>query len=106
MIPHATTTVTVEALAELEPGAGQSATTRASSVRAVIAAPSGREIAGPGGGVEAIDAVLVADPITGLRHRDRVTDDDTGLVYEVVWVADRRGLGLNHHKAGLVKVTR
>lgn len=103
-IPLATTTVTVTSQAELEPGGGITTSTRATSVAAVISEPSGRERNAPGGGAEAVDAVLLCDTVTGLRHSDRVTDDDTGLVYEVVWVADRRGLGLSHSKAGLVKV--
>lgn len=104
MIPLATTTVTVAACAELEPGAGITTSERAAGVAAVISEPSGRERNAPGGGAEAVDAVLLCNTISGLRHTDRVTDDDTGLVYEVAWVADRRGLGLGHSKAGLVKV--
>lgn len=103
-IPLATTTVTVAAQAEPEPGAGITVTPRASGVRAVVAAPSGTEIAAPGGGGERIDAVLVCDTVTGLAHTDRVTDDGTGAVYEVAWVAERQGLGLGHHRAGLVKL--
>lgn len=104
MIPLATTTVTVTAQAESEPGAGITTSTRASGVRAVIAAPSGSEVAGPGGGSEKVDAVLVADTVSGITHRDRVTTAE-GDAYEVVWVRDRIGLGLDHTRAGLVAVT-
>lgn len=103
MIPLATTTVTVTACAELEPGAGITTSTRASGVAAVISEPSGRERNAPGGGGEAVDAVLLCSTVSGLSHRDRVTDAD-GNVYEVAWVAQRVGLGLGHSKAGLVKV--
>lgn len=103
-VPIATTTVTVTSQAEPEPGEGITTAVRASAVRAVIAAPNGTEQAAPGGGAERIDAILDCDPIVGLAHTDVVTDDDTGLTYEVAWVADRRGLGLDHVRAGLVKV--
>lgn len=102
MIPNATTTVTVTAVAEPEPGEGTTTTERAAGVRAVIAAPSGRELAVPGGGGETISAVLLCDPVAGMAHTDRVTEDRHGTVYEVAWVAQREGLGLDHTKAGLV----
>lgn len=105
MIPLATTTVTVTAHAEPEPGAGITTSTRASGVRAVIGSPSGTDVPGPGQGAERVDAVLNCDTVTGLAHTDRVTDDATGEVYEVRWVNRRRGLGLDHHRAGLVRVT-
>lgn len=104
MIPLATTTVTVTAQAEPEPGAGITTSTRASGVRAVIASPSGSEVAGPGGGSENVDAVLVADPVAGIAHTDRVTTAE-GDAYEVVWVRQRLGLGLDHVRAGLVAIT-
>lgn len=105
MIPVATTTVTVEAMAEAEPGEGRTASTRATGVRAVIGSPSGRDIMAAGGGREAIDAVLDADPIDGMAHTDRVTDDTTGAVWEAVWVEQRQGLGLDHTRAGLRRTT-
>lgn len=102
MIPLADTTVTVTSQTEAEPGEGITTATRASGVRAVIAAPSGNEIDVPGGGSETIDAVLLCDPVSGLSHTDRVTDA-AGNVYQVAWVAQRTNL-LAHTKAGLVKV--
>lgn len=102
MIPLATTTVTVTSQTEAEPGEGITTATRVSGVRATIAAPSGNEIAAPGGGSETIDAVLLCDPGTGIAHTDRVTDAE-GNAYEVAWVDTRVGLGLNHTKAGLVR---
>jgi len=102
VIPHATTTVDVTAVSETEPGEGTTTATRASDVRAVIGAPSGRELPAPGAGAERVDAVLNADPITGLRHGDTVTDAETGDTYRVAWVLQRPGL-LAHTRAGLVR---
>lgn len=104
MIPLATTTVTVASQTEAEPGSGVTTATRASGVRAVISEPRGRERNAPGGGAEAIDAVLYCDSGSGIAHTDLVTDAD-GVAYEVAWVTDRDAFGLDHTKAGLVKVT-
>lgn len=104
-IPLATTSVTVTAESEPEPGDGVVTSTRARRVRAVVGAPVGNEVAAPGGGAERVDAVLNADPIRGLAHTDRVTDHQTGDVYEVRWVTQRHGLGLDHTRAGLVRVS-
>jgi len=100
VIPLATTTVLIE-----RPEAGvdpyDPATTYsivASGVAAHISVPSGSEAA-IGGEQARIDAVLLADT-TDLTHRDRVTDD-RGDTYEVAWVRQRVGLGLDHAKAGL-----
>lgn len=100
-IPLSTTTVTVTSQTEAEVGEGITTATRASGVRAVIAVPSGTEQDAPGGGAERIDAVLLADPITGLDHTDKVTDAE-GHVYQVAWVTQRIGFGQDHTKAGLV----
>ena len=102
MIPLATTTISITSQTEAEPGEGITTATRASSIRATIAAPTGAEQAAPGGGSETIDAVLLCDPGTGIAHTDRVTDAE-GNAYEVVWVDTRVGLGLGHTKAGLVR---
>ena len=100
MIPLATTTVTVASQSEPEPGEGITTAVRASGVRAVISTPNGSELPAPGGGAERVDAILLADSIVGMAHTDKVTDDD-GTVYEVVWVAQREGFGLEHTTAGL-----
>jgi hypothetical protein len=105
MIPVSTTTVTARRVSEPEPGEGQSVALLARGVRAVISTPTGTEQAAPGGGSEQIDAVLIADPIAGLAHTDRVVDDADGSSYEVAWVTSRRGLGVDHTRAGLVRVT-
>lgn len=103
MIPLSTTTVTVTSVTEAEPGEGETTATRASDVRAVIGSPSGLEQAAPGGGSERVDAVLNADPISGLAHTDRVVDAQTEDTYEVRWVQQRPG-PLAHTRAGLVRV--
>ena len=103
MIPLATTTVTVWAASTPEPYEATSYQPRAASpVPAHISTPSGRERNGVAGG-ERIDAVLLCD--TTVAHGDRVTDDTTGAVYRVAWVAARTGLGLDHTKAGLIAAT-
>jgi hypothetical protein len=97
----ATTTISVYHQAEPEPGEGITATLYQSGVAAVIAAPSGSELPAPGGGAERVDAILLCNPVTALTHTDRVTDAD-GNAYEVAWVAQREGFGLEHTTAGLV----
>jgi hypothetical protein len=103
-IPLATTTVTASTATETEPGEGRTVAVLASGVRAVIAAPSGAEVAGPGGGSERLDAVLVADPIEDLTHKDLIVDAE-GNEFEVRWVAQRVGFGINHTRAGLTRLT-
>lgn len=103
MIPLATTTITVEATTEDEPGEGRTFETVATGVRAVIGSPSGAELAQPGGGTSTITDVLDCDPCPELLdHTNVVVDEATGLRYEVAWVKPRTGLGLDHVKAGLI----
>lgn len=104
MITLATTTVTHQAASEPEPGEGRTFTDTATGVPATIGSPSGADRLAPGGGSEVIDAVLNCDPIDA-GHRDRILDENTGEVWEVVWVQNRRGLGLDHTRAGLKRVT-
>jgi hypothetical protein len=72
----------------------------ANEIRATIGNPSGRDHV-VGGHQSHIDAKLNCDPCD-LRHYDRVTDDLTGRTYDVKWVQNRIGLGLDHLEAGLV----
>jgi hypothetical protein len=103
-IPVATTTVTVEATVEAEPGEGRTTVTVAAGVRAVIGSPSGSERPAPGGGTSRVTDVLNCDPCPQLADNTcRVIDDTTGVEYEVEWVRHRNGLGLDHTKAGLVQ---
>lgn len=100
-IPTATTTVLVEQAAETEPGEGRTWTEVARDVRAVIGSPSGGASAADGGGSSAVQWRLDADPISDLTDTCRVTDQATGVVYEVDWVAHRAGFGLDHTVAGI-----
>lgn len=105
MIPYSTTTVTVQAVTEPEPGEGRTATVRAAAVRAVVSDPSGRDIPAPGGGREVVHKVLNSDPVSGMDRTDRVVDDTTGDTYEVVWVDQRYEAGMAHTRAGLRRTT-
>lgn len=108
-VPFATTTISVLRLpADLpeededyrDPYDAQPAREAISTgVRAHISAPSGTERVA-GGSQEVIDAKLACDP-ADLLHTDRVLDERTEIVYEVVWSLPRRGLGLDHTEAGL-----
>lgn len=96
----ATTTVTLQDRSATEPYEAPTWTTAASGVAAHIGQPSGQERF-VGGSQEALDAVLLAEAGTEVEHTQRVVDDITGDTFEVVWVQDRQGLGLDHVKAGL-----
>ena len=103
-IPLATTTIAVIAgattgdLYETVPGS----TTTATGVRAHISTSSGDEEV-RGGSQELVTFRLACDPVE-LTHTDRVQDEQTGEVYEVVWARSRSGLGLDHVQAGLRQV--
>lgn len=103
MLPVATTTITVERPATggdpYEIGAAPTAVS--SGTPAHIGDPSGAE-AQAGGELETITDVLLADAALDLRHTDLIVDETTGQRYRVQWVRPRRGLGLDHVKAGLV----
>lgn len=104
MIPLATTTVTVEAGTEAEPGEGRTTVPVATGVRAVIGSPSGSERYAPGGGTSRVTDVLNCDPCPELVDNTFVVvDESTGIRYEVEWVRHRQGFGLEHTKAGLVQ---
>lgn len=77
--------------------------TVATGVRAVISASRGDEA--PSGGQEVVYFRLDCDPIpAGIDHGDQIQDLPTGAVYEVLWARLVRGLGLDHHEAGLKQV--
>jgi hypothetical protein len=102
MLPLATTTVTVERPEGGDPYEPQDATTVSTGTPGHVSAPSGREV-DRGGELEAISAVLLTDSGIDLAHTDLVLDEGTGERYRVAWVDHRRGLGLDHTKAGLVR---
>lgn len=103
MIPVATTTIAVSDATEAEPGEGRTMTAVATGVRAVIGSPSGAERYAPGGGTSRVTDVLDCDPCPELTATSVVTDEATGVVYDVEWVRHRRGFGLEHTKAGLIQ---
>lgn len=102
MIPLATTTIAI-----LRPRAGvdaydpQAHRTIRRGIRAHIGAPSGRD-RHIGGDQSTITDHLDADPCD-LQHADRVRDETTGDLFDVVWVRSRQGFGLNHVAAGLTQ---
>ena len=97
MIPLATTTITVEAATETEPGEGRTFTTTLTGVPAHLSAPSTLERLRAGGGGEADEWNLYTEPTVSISHTDRVTDESTGAVFEVVTAVRRSGLGLDHN---------
>ena len=74
----------------------------ASSIRAHISTPRGREQTA-GGSQEVVEFRLSCDPVD-LRHTDQVQDEQTNALYEVTWARVRQGLGLDHIEAGLKQV--
>lgn len=76
----------------------------ATGLAAHLSDPSGSEV-DRGGQLERIDTVLLTQPDIDLRHTDLWRDDPTGQLYRVSWVQQRRGLGLDHTKAGLARYT-
>ncbi|MBM3679152.1 MAG: hypothetical protein FJW96_14955 [Actinobacteria bacterium] len=106
-IPLATTTIAVlrvPADASRDPYDPQpEPETVASGIRAHISSPSGRERTA-GGSQEVVEFRLACDP-TDLRHTDRVQDEQSDAVYEVIWARPRQGHGLDHVEAGLKQVT-
>lgn len=100
-IPLTTTTVTIRRPeGGDDPYEADQARLVARARRAHIGSPRGSEKI-VGGSKEVVDAVLRLDPQPCLTHRDRITDDGTGECWEVVWVRQRQGLGLDHQAAGL-----
>jgi hypothetical protein len=103
MLPISTTTVTISRF-PVDPArdsydAPPAAVTVASGVRAHISSPSGAET--QLGGSQAVTQYrLDCDPVD-VTHIDRVTDDTTGITYEVLWAVSRYGLGLDHVEAAL-----
>lgn len=79
-------------------------TTLASGVRAVIGAPGGSETVDAGSREEVVFR-LDCDPVASMRHDDRVVDEASGITYEVIWVEQRGGLGLDHTVAELRLIT-
>lgn len=108
MIPVATTTITV--LRSDQDGTKDLrnpptfSTTLAAGVRAVIGSPGGDEDT-TSGQREEVNFRLDCDPVASMRHDDRVVDEHTSETYEVIWVKQRYGLGLDHTVADLRQIT-
>ena len=75
----------------------------ARGVRAAISSPGGAENWVTGSTEEIVTWSLVADPCD-LTYLDRVVDESTDQVFEVQYAIVRRGLGLDHVKAGVQTV--
>lgn len=100
MIPLATTTVSVFRTPSGDPYIPSQAK-KVTSLRGHISSPSGTDLH-VGGEQQIIDAVLLTEIGCDVQHTDRITDGCE--TYDVVWVTERHGLGLDHLKAGLVLV--
>lgn len=79
-------------------------TTVASTIPAHIGDASGSDAQGTGD-LESVSAVaLLPAGITDIGHVDVLVDERTGDRYEIAWVRNRAGLGLDHCKCGLKAV--
>lgn len=95
-----TTTITVKRpAADVDPDESETLTTVFTGVRAHISSPSGSDRRS-GGDQELVDAIALFD-VVDVHHEDVIFDDETGESWDVSWVRRRRGLGLDHMKAGL-----
>lgn len=102
-IPINTTLITVLRTGEYEPyETPPEPTVVASKVRAHISTSQGTEVVA-GGSQSVVTFRMSCDPVD-LTHLDQVRDETTGEMYEVSWVHQRRGLGLDHTQAGLRQV--
>lgn len=106
MLPVATTTVTITRWTGQDGDpyeVGRSVATSV-TVEAVIGSPSG-SLRGAGGARSEVDAVLHVPAGTLLPADATVLDDQTGRTWRVAWVEERPGLGIDHVRAGLVRVS-
>ncbi len=105
VIPLSTTTISVLRPVDGDPyeaSAGAPAVV-AQGVRAHISVPnigSGQIV---GGQQSVVEPRLTCD-LCDLKHTDEVKDDTTGRIFQVTWVQERLGLGVDHLEAGLRKV--
>jgi hypothetical protein len=105
VIPVATTTVTVWTLTDTEPGDAPTLTLLVQGVPAHIGQPKGSERWAPGGGTSRVDAVCWCALTPEVTATGRVVDDTTAEVWEILAVAHRRGLGLDHTRIDLRATT-
>lgn len=78
-----------------------SPTAFAEGIRAHIGSPGGTENRS-NGSQEIESHRLNCDPVA-MTHNDTVVDENTGESYQVLWVDQRKGLGLDHVVAGLLR---
>lgn len=100
-LPTATTTIDVieKTGAAYE---AQTETTVFSAVRAVFSAPRGSSQI-VGGEESVTDMELYCDPIA-LKYNHIVNNNMTNERWEVIWVTQRRAVGLDHCQAGVNRV--
>lgn len=68
--------------------------------RGHVSSPSGQQT----NSTEVVDAVVYCEPLA-FTHEARITDLTTSDVWNVVWVRQRVGLGLDHTEAGVRRGT-
>lgn len=102
MIPLSTTTITVLRVASVDPyePSTMAPGTVVTGVRAHISVPNVGASQIVGGQQSVVEPRLTCD-VCDLRHTDEVRDDSTGQTFQVSWVQQRLGLGLDHLEAGL-----
>ena len=102
MIPVQTTTVDVLTPAVDEPYETGSYSTVHSRVPAHVGSPSGTDVVANAGQAEITHTLNCAPVVFG--QNDRVVDNTTGYLFDVIWSDVRRGLGLDHTRAGLRRI--
>lgn len=101
-LPLATTTVTVRR-SHGDPYDPDPTEPIAAGTPAHFGYPSGSETRA--GGERSVTSMVLLFPATPpLSEADTVIDDPTGQRWEVTWVARRRGVGLDHQRAGVRRV--
>lgn len=105
-LPLTSTTITVRRVTEAatDPTDAPTVATVATGVPAVISSPAGTDLVN-GGSRELVDAVLLVNPGDDLRRTDFVDDEITGDSWRIAWLRKRTGLGLDHLRGGLQRVT-
>jgi len=99
-----TTTITVRRPdGDTDPYEEPTEITVATAVPAHISSPSGSDTR-LGGERELVDAALIVATSPALTLRDEIDDERTGESWQVVWVRQRTGVGLDHQRAGLSSV--
>ena len=95
MLIATTTVVVTRPVATGDPYEAASSSDIADNIPAHISTPPGTADT-TGGDKEVLTATAYVPLDTDIVRSDLVADDGTGLVYEVLSVSQRRGLGLDH----------